>query len=39
MKLEEFMKEKNNKKNYALQDALQTGYPILGNNLFYEAVL
>ena len=39
MRLEEFMKEKDNKKNYALRDALETGYPILGNNLFYEAVL
>ena len=38
MKLEEFLKEKNNKENYALQDALQTGYPVFGNTLYYEAV-
>lgn len=39
MNLNEFIKEKDNKENYALQDALQTGYPILGNDLFYEIVL
>lgn len=38
MNLEEFIKEKDNKENYALQDALQTGYPIFGNVLFYEMV-
>lgn len=39
MNLDEFIKERDNKENYALQDALQTGYPILGNDLFYEIVL
>lgn len=38
MKLGEFIKEKDNEKNYALQDALKTGYPILGNDLFYEVI-
>ena len=38
MKLEEFLKEKNNKENHALQDALQTGYPVIGNSFFYEVM-
>src|SRR3989344_5552054 len=33
MRLDEFIKERVNMKNYALQDALKTGYPIIGNNL------
>jgi hypothetical protein len=35
IKLKEFLKEKNNKNNYALQDALTTGYPIFGNQTYY----
>ena len=38
MNLKEFIIEKDNKSNYALQDALQTGYPIFGNVLFYEVI-
>lgn len=38
MTLEEFMTEKENKENYALQDALQSGYPIFGNQSYYEVV-
>lgn len=38
MSLKEFVKEKENIENYALQDALQTGYPIFGNVLFYEVI-
>ena len=37
MKLDEFLKEKENKKNYALQDAITSGYPVFGNQLYYEA--
>ncbi len=37
--LREFLKEKENQQNFALQDALVTGYPILGNNLYYEVTL
>ena len=36
MSLKEFKDEMNNKENYALQDALGTGYPIFGNQLYYE---
>lgn len=36
MSLKEFKDEMNNKENYALQDALDTGYPIFGNQLYYE---
>jgi len=38
MKLDEFLKEKENKKNYALQDAITSGYPVFGNQLYYEAI-
>ena len=38
IKLEEFLKEKNNKNNYALQDALTTGYPIFGNQEYYAII-
>ena len=38
MKLDEFLKEKENKQNYALQDALQYGYPVFGNLLYYEVM-
>lgn len=36
MGLDEFLKEKENKQNYALQDALMSGYPVFGNQLYYE---
>lgn len=36
MRLDEFLKEKENKQNYALQDALAYGYPVFGNQLYYE---
>ena len=36
MKLDEFLKEKGNKQNYALQDAITSGYPVFGNQLYYE---
>tara|TARA_Y100000310_G_scaffold342077_1_gene443639 strand:- start:1286 stop:1903 length:618 start_codon:yes stop_codon:yes gene_type:complete len=39
MKLGEFMREKDNKENYALQDAIATGYPVFGNQLYYEVIL
>lgn len=39
MKLTEFLKEKDNKENYALQDAITTGYPVFGNQLYYEVAL
>lgn len=39
MNLKEFIKEKSNKENYALQDALQTGYPVFGNIIFYEVMI
>ncbi len=38
MKLEEFLKEKENKQNYALQDAIMSGYPVFGNQLYYEVI-
>ncbi len=38
MKLDEFLKEKENKQNYALQDALISGYPVFGNQLYYEVI-
>lgn len=38
MELAEFLKEKENKKNYALHDALSSGYPIFGNQLYYEVM-
>src|SRR3989344_898608 len=38
MKLDEFLKEKENKQNYALQDAITSGYPIFGNQLYYEII-
>lgn len=37
--LHEFLKEKTHKENYALQDALRTGYPIFGHQTFYEVML
>jgi len=39
MKLNEFLKEKDNKENYALQDAIMTGYPVFGNQLYHEVIL
>ena len=39
MKLNEFLKEKDNKENYALQDAITTGYPVFGNQSYYEVIL
>lgn len=36
MRLNEFLKEKENKQNYAIQDALAHGYPVFGNQLYYE---
>ncbi|MDP3640182.1 MAG: nucleotidyltransferase domain-containing protein [Nanoarchaeota archaeon] len=38
MRLDEFLKEKENKQNYALQDALTYGYPAFGNQLYYEVL-
>lgn len=38
MNLDEFLKEKENKQNYALQDALISGYPVFGNQLYYEVM-
>ncbi len=38
MKLDEFSKEKENKQNYALQDAITYGYPVFGNQLYYEVI-
>ena len=39
MRLKEFKREKENKENYALQDALEHGYPIFGNQTYYELIL
>lgn len=36
MRLDEFLKEKKNKQNYALQDSIMSGYPVFGNQLYYE---
>ncbi len=36
MKLDEFLKEKENKQNFALQDAIISGYPVFGNQMYYE---
>ena len=38
MKLGEFLKEKENTQNYALQDAIISGYPVFGNQLYYEVM-
>ena len=38
MKFGEFLKEKENKQNYALQDAITSGYPVFGNQLYYEVI-
>ena len=38
MKLDKFLKEKENKQNYALQDAITSGYPVFGNQLYYEVI-
>lgn len=38
MAMDEFKKEKVNKSNYALQDAVATGYPVFGNQVYYEAI-
>ncbi len=38
MKLNEFLKEKENMQNYALQDAINLGYPVFGNQLYYEVI-
>ncbi len=38
MNLDEFLKEKGNKQNYALQDAITSGYPVFGNQVYYEVI-
>lgn len=38
MKMKEFIQEKGNKENFALQDALESGYPVFGNQLYYQLV-
>lgn len=38
MAMDEFKKEKVNKANYALQDAVASGYPVFGNQIYYEAI-
>src|SRR3989338_4651000 len=38
MKLEDIIKEKGNNKNYALQDAIVSGYPAFGHQLYYEVI-
>lgn len=38
MQLKEFYKEKDNKQNFALQDALTYGYPIFGSQFYYEVM-
>ncbi len=38
MGIKEFLKEKKSKQNFALQDALESGYPIFGNLLFYAVM-
>ena len=38
MELDEFLKEMKNKQNYALQDAITSGYPVFGNQLYYEVI-
>lgn len=38
MRLDEFIQEKGKKQNYALQDALTSGYPVFGNQLYYEVM-
>ncbi len=38
MNLNEFLKEKENKQNYALQDALISGYPVFGSQLYYDVI-
>lgn len=38
MRLEEFLKEKQNKQNFALQDAITYGHPVFGNQIYYEVV-
>ncbi|MDI6738421.1 MAG: nucleotidyltransferase domain-containing protein [Nanoarchaeota archaeon] len=38
MAMDGFMKEKVNKSNYALQDAVATGYPVFGSQIYYEAI-
>ena len=38
MKLDKFLKEKENKQNYALQDAITSGYPVFGNQLYYQVI-
>ncbi len=38
MKLDEFLKEKENKQNYALQDAITSGYPVFGNQIYYDVI-
>ena len=36
MKLGEFLKEKGNTQNYAIQDALASGYPVSGQQFYHE---
>ena len=38
MKLAEFSREKNNAQNYALQDALASGYPVCGQQFYHEVM-
>ena len=38
MGLDEFLKEMKNKQNYALQDAITSGYPVFGNQIYYEVI-
>ncbi len=38
MGLDEFLKEIKNKQNYALQDAITSGYPVFGNQIYYEVI-
>lgn len=38
MRLGEFLKEKENNQNYALQDAIMYGYPVFSNQLYYEVI-
>lgn len=38
MGLDEFRREKENPQNYALQDAFLSGYPIFGNQMYYEVI-
>ena len=39
IKLSEFIREKDNKQNNELQEIINYGYPIFGNQLYYELVI